>query len=342
MRVLITGGTGHIGRAATKRLVERGWDVRIIDLADEADISGAEYAPCNILDYDNLLEHMRGCDAVIHLAAIRSPYLAPGHEVFQVNVAGTFNVFEAAAAAGIRRVVQASSINAMGAFYNIYELEPHYFPVDEEHPRFTTDPYSLSKQVIEEIGAYYWHREGISSAALRFPGVYSRGFTETETYLQKRDVARKLLDELASQPEAQQQARITDVKRRSLEFRSQRPFEFRPDQSSPFTNVLFDDPLFRMYVIDRFNLWAFVDERDAAQALEKGLTANYEGDHVLFINDSSNSLGYNSRTLIRLFFPGVREFRNGLSGSSALVSIERARTLIGFEPEYSLQNTALS
>jgi nucleoside-diphosphate-sugar epimerase len=132
------------------------------------------------------------------------------------------------------------------------------------------------------------------------------------------------------------------VKRRSLEFRSQRPFEFRPDQSSPFTNVLFDDPLFRMYVIDRFNLWAFVDERDAAQALEKGLTANYEGDHVLFINDSSNSLGYNSRTLIRLFFPGVREFRNGLSGSSALVSIERARTLIGFEPEYSLQNTALS
>ena len=47
-----------------------------------------------------------------------------------------------------------------------------YFPIDEQHPTFTTDSYSFSKQVMEEIGAYFWRREGISSVLLRLPGVY--------------------------------------------------------------------------------------------------------------------------------------------------------------------------
>ena len=46
------------------------------------------------------------------------------------------------------------------------------FPIDEDHPTYTTDPYSFSKQVIEDIGAYFWRREGISSVFLRFPAVY--------------------------------------------------------------------------------------------------------------------------------------------------------------------------
>ena len=70
----------------------------------------------------------------------------------------------------------------------------------------------------------------------------------------------------------------------------------------------------------------------------QGLTADFEGDHVLFINDAYNSLAYDSRTLIRLFFPEVKHFKHDLPGTSSLVSIERARALIGFEPECSIQN----
>ncbi|MFN8561489.1 MAG: NAD(P)-dependent oxidoreductase [Anaerolineae bacterium] len=176
MRVLITGGTGLIGKATVERLVAKGWDVRVIDLQPEADLAGAEYVQCNILHYDDLLEQTRGCDAVIHLAAIRSPVSDPGHKVFQVNATGTFNVFEAAAAAGIKRVVQASSINALGCFYGINDLDIHYFPVDEAHPTHTTDPYSFSNGVIEDIGDYYWRRDGISSVAMRYPGVYRGDF----------------------------------------------------------------------------------------------------------------------------------------------------------------------
>ena len=335
MRVLITGGTGLIGKATTERLLHNGYDVRVVDLQPGGEFSGAEYVQGNILDYDDLLQHMRGCDAVIHLAAIRAPFLAPGPDVFHVNVTGTFNVFEAAAACGIRRVAQASSINAVGNFYNIVDFEPQYLPMDEEHPRVTTDPYSLSKQMDEDIGAYYWRRDGISSVAMRFPAVYASGFTESDVYLQKRRATHEVLDELVSQPESEQQARIADVRRRTLEFRKQRPREFQPGREWPFKAPIFEDVLFRSYASDRFNLWAFVDERDAAQSLEKGI-ADYEGAHALFINDPCNFYGYDTRTLIRLFFPEVKQFRSDLSGASALVSIERARQLIGFEPEYSI------
>src|SRR4051794_39173964 len=105
MKVLITGGAGLIGKATAERLVSKGWDVRAVGLETGVEIPGAEYVTCDILDYDALREQMRGCDAVIHLAAIPTPKLAPAVNVFEVNVSGTFKVFEAAASLGIRRVV---------------------------------------------------------------------------------------------------------------------------------------------------------------------------------------------------------------------------------------------
>jgi hypothetical protein len=101
-----------------------------------------------------------------------------------------------------------------------------------------------------------------------------------------------------------------------------------------------DDPLFRMFAYSRYDLWAWIDERDAAQALVKGLTAEFEGDHVLFVNDRCNSLGYDARRLIRLFFPDLADLRAELPGAASLISIERARRLIGFEPEHSLPDAA--
>ena len=338
MRVLITGGTGLIGKVTTERLVEKGWDVRVIGIEPEFEFNGVEYAQCDILNYDDVLRHMTGCDAVIHLAAIRGPQLAPGQDVFRVNVAGTFNIFEAAAKLGIRRIVQASSINALGCFYGTVEMNLRYLPVDEEHPVYTTDPYSFSKQTIEEIGQYYWRRDGISSVALRFPGVYRQDTLSGERYLQKRELAQRFLDELTSLPESEQQARVRDAQQRAAEYRSQRPFEFRPDHTPSWNFNVQEDPLFWMYAIDRFNFWAFIDERDAAQSLEKGLTADYEGAHALFVNDHHNSIGYAVRTLARLFFPDVSHYKTDMPGSASLVSIDKARALIGFEPEHSVES----
>jgi len=336
MKVLVTGGAGHVGKATTERLIGLGWEVRVIGLEREIDIPGAEFANCDVQDFRALREQVRGCQAVVHLAAVRSPHLAPAPTVFGVNVMGTFNLFEAAAAEGIHRVVQASSINALGCAYNLTDFAPQYFPIDEDHPSVTTDPYSFSKEVIEDIGEYFWRRDGISSVALRFPWVYKQEFAESEDLRKRRLNMRAVVDALSRLSETERQAKLAALKAEVLEFRKLRPMEFREEgvERPPVRDR--EDYMWYAYMGDRFNLWAMLDERDAAQSIIKGLTADFEGAHTLFINDSHNSLGYPSAMLVGYFFPELDKTKVRLSGSEALVSIDKARALIGFEPEYSL------
>ncbi len=152
MHILVTGGIGIVGKAVVARLVEKDYRVRVIDRKSAAQAPGAEYRPCDINDYAALRQAVHGCDAVVHLAALPRPCDGPGGEVFRINAAGTFNVFQAAAEEGIRRVVQASSINALGYFYGVRDFPLQYLPVDEEHPGPTTDAYSFSKEIDEQIG----------------------------------------------------------------------------------------------------------------------------------------------------------------------------------------------
>lgn len=336
MKVLVTGGAGHIGKATTERLVRNGWQVRAIGVETGVELPGAEFVNCDILNYAHVRELMRGCQAVIHLAAIRGPQLAAGHRLFQINVAGTFNVFEAAAAEGIRRVVQASSINAMGCTYNLTDLLPEYLPIDENHRIFNTDPYSYSKEIIEDMGRYYWRRDGISSVAIRFPGVYSENHLQSEGFREHRQKSWTVLDSLTALSDADRKSRLDEVRRRVLEWRKQRPMEFSDAKPQLDPVPYKDDPLFEIFALDRFNLWAFLDVRDAAQVLEKSVTAAYDGAHVLFVNDHDNWLSYDSLRLAQFFFPEVTGSKLNLSGSASLISAEKARGLVGFEPEYSV------
>jgi hypothetical protein len=96
-----------------------------------------------------------------------------------------------------------------------------------------------------------------------------------------------------------------------------------------------DEVLFNIYCVDRFNFWAWVDERDAAQACERGLLADFEGAHPLFISDSHNWLGYNSKALVQVFFPHISESKIALAGTESLLDIRKAVALIGYKPQYA-------
>ena len=93
------------------------------------------------------------------------------------------------------------------------------------------------------------------------------------------------------------------------------------------------------YNFDRLNFWAYVDEKDSAQSIEKGLTADYEGSHALFINAATNWLDYDSQTLAHLFFPEIGQDKVALHGADALVSIAKARALIHLKTERLIQAT---
>jgi hypothetical protein len=336
MRVFITGGAGLIGRAVASHLLAHGHEVHLTDLVPETDAPHTTYAVCDILDFDAVREQMNGCDAVVHMAALRSPFQGTGQDVYRINTVGTFNVFEAAAKAGIRRVVQASSINAIGCAWNTIEFSPHYLPVDEDHPLYNTDPYSFSKQQVEEIGAYFWRRDKISSVAFRFPGVYKAGMLQTPQAEERRRNMRAFLDHFAALPDDERQRQLEIARRQCLKMRAERRMEY-PYQHWEVPPTEGVDPLLlQAYTFDRFNLWVWIDERDAALAVAQALTANYEGAHPLFVNHTQNFLNYSSQTLARLFFPEVTDWKTALTGAEAMVSIQRARELIGFEPQHAI------
>jgi hypothetical protein len=100
--------------------------------------------------------------------------------------------------------------------------------------------------------------------------------------------------------------------------------------------VIPDEPpsdLFQLLSFGYSDFWTILSGEDAAQAFEKGLLADYEGSHPLYINESQNLAGVESETLAQLFFPEATVRKHPLVGTEALVSIEKAHWLIGFEPE---------
>jgi nucleoside-diphosphate-sugar epimerase len=329
MHVLVTGGTGNVGRAAVARLIRSGHTVRVIGRRAGVTLEQAEYQSCDINDYRALCDQLKGMEAVVHLAAIPHPSLAAGQEIFRVNCSGTFNVYRAAAENGIRRVLTASSINALGYNFGTRNFPLRYFPMDEEHPSFTTDPYSFSKQILEEIAAYFWRREGISGICMRLPAVYEATSSErgSRAFVVRAHDAYTALFDL---PMAERQARAQQVIGRFEALRLDRAWE------APHGRFGMDQPDAGL-MFGRSNFWTSIDAEDSAQAIEKGLLADYDGSHVLYINDSHNFAGVETEALASLFFPEVAARTRTLVGTQSLVSIDKARALIGFEPQHSIQ-----
>ncbi|QRW19034.1 3-beta hydroxysteroid dehydrogenase/isomerase family protein [Rhizoctonia solani] len=109
-----------------------------------------KYETRDLREYKEYAEVVKGADALIHLAAFAQPYLASPDVVHNSNVTLSFNALQAASEAGIRWVVLASSVNAIGGCYSQERnLKYQYFPVDENHPSFADEPYSISKSIAE-------------------------------------------------------------------------------------------------------------------------------------------------------------------------------------------------
>ena len=167
MTALVTGGAGFIGSHLVDALASRGDRVRVFDdlstgkrenLRPDADLVQA-----SVVDRAALDAAMKGVDVVYHLAAVVSVIQCLKDPVGtnEVNVTGTARVLHAAAAAGVRRVVFASS----AAVYGDTPVQPKR----EDHPPDPLSPYAVAKLAGERLGTTI---PGVEFVALRFFNVY--------------------------------------------------------------------------------------------------------------------------------------------------------------------------
>jgi nucleoside-diphosphate-sugar epimerase len=184
-RIIVTGGSGKIGAWILKELLDAGHEVLNVDLKPAADPrcrtliadltdSGQAFGAIGVYTgIDELQVSLRAqpVDVLVHFAAIPRVQLVTDAEVFRINTTSTYNVMEAAVRAGIRKVVFASSEATYGVVFADEQLDPQYFPVDEEHPTVPMDAYGLSKVVNERTAAAFHARAGGDYYGLRIGDV---------------------------------------------------------------------------------------------------------------------------------------------------------------------------
>jgi nucleoside-diphosphate-sugar epimerase len=275
-RIVVTGAAGQAGRAVVADLREHGYDVLATDTVVSGDDRNEGMLKADLTDYGQAVEVLSepGVGAVVHLANIPAPGLSTPAVTFNANMAMNFNVFQAAAAVKLSRVVWASSETTLGLPFG---TPPRYAPVDEEHYPVPTTTYALSKVASETIAGHISEWSGIPFVALRFSNIMA-----PEDY-----------EWLAG---------------------------FR------------DDPQAR-----KWNLWGYIDQRDVAQACRKALeapAAAVEGSPAFIIAAADTVLTRPSAEALAEVFPGVKLTRD-VGEHGTLLAIDRAREVLGFNPEHS-------
>ncbi|GAA4768806.1 NAD-dependent epimerase/dehydratase family protein [Microbacterium gilvum] len=152
-RILVTGGAGRLGRSLVAGLAARGHELVSVDrdVSDAPELSGIAQLAADLSDADAaaaVIAESRP-EALIHLAAIAVPFSAPEDVIMRTNAGLAVSVLGAAAAAGVPRVVAASSPTVLGYGAPAGWL-PDRLPLDERTPPRPWNAYGLSKLLIEQ------------------------------------------------------------------------------------------------------------------------------------------------------------------------------------------------
>ncbi|NHW49422.1 NAD(P)-dependent oxidoreductase [Paenarthrobacter sp. MSM-2-10-13] len=276
MRIAVTGGSGKLGRSVVRRLTHDGHQVLNMD---RAGTRGKGYVSVDLRNYGQVVDVILGLDdqhdgldAIVHLAAIPAPGLAPDAAIFENNMVSTYNVFQAARRAGIKKVVYASSETVLGL---PFDTAPPYIPVDEEYAARPESTYSLVKHLEEQMAIQLtrWDPE-LSITALRFSNVMD------------------------------------------------------PEDYDAFPSFDSDANL------RKWNLWGYIDARDGALAVVRALEHGEPGFETFIIAAADTVMSRSSADLAAEVFPGVEVLKE-LGEHETMLSIDKARRLLSFEPEHS-------
>jgi nucleoside-diphosphate-sugar epimerase len=172
MTVLVTGGAGFVGAAVCTALRERGQRVVVLDGKAPPNDEHGEHVVGDVTDAELVRAVVRRNKVthIVHAASIVGVAASAGNPApaVRVNTVGAVNVFEAAAEAGVHRVVDISSEEVYGDFAED--------PVSEDAPQVPVSPYGITKYAVERLGDYYARTRGVGYVAVRLCWVYGPGF----------------------------------------------------------------------------------------------------------------------------------------------------------------------
>jgi UDP-glucose 4-epimerase len=171
-RILVTGGAGFVGGAVTRRLVDAGARVTVLDdlFTGQAETipTGADFVKGSVTDRSLVDELVAANSLVFHLAArniIAST--ANPRDDFETNIGGTLNILLAARAAKVERIVYTSSASIYG--------NPRSIPINEDDQSVLLSPYAVSKLGGENYCTAFYESFGLPTASVRYSNVYGPG-----------------------------------------------------------------------------------------------------------------------------------------------------------------------
>ena len=191
LRILVTGAAGIIGTAFWKRRHGE-FSLRLADLHTE----GLAEAPCpsmqlDVADYAACLAACANIDAVLHLAGVPHASADFDTQLLQPNIVGTHNIFRAAQAQGVKRVVFASSAQAIEGY-------PLDMQVHEHMPARPANMYGASKAFGEGVASAFAHQHGMTAIAVRIANVadfapgQQHSARDIAAFISERDVVQLL------------------------------------------------------------------------------------------------------------------------------------------------------
>ncbi|MBA8837526.1 NAD(P)-dependent oxidoreductase [Ochrobactrum sp. RH2CCR150] len=158
-RTLLTGAAGRLGSELRKSGTRLGQIVRLSALEPCQDLAPHEEDfPADLADFDAVSRAVEGCDAIIHMGG--QSVEAPWKTILDSNISGGYNIYEAARRHGVKRIVFASSVHAIG-YYERTET------IDGTVQTRPDSLYGVSKTFVENLARYYFDKFGIETVCVR-------------------------------------------------------------------------------------------------------------------------------------------------------------------------------
>jgi len=157
--LLLTGAAGRLGTHLRRGLAPLARRLRVSDRVEIADLQpNEEAAICDLADADAVLKMTEGVDAIVHFGG--APLETTWETILNSSIRGSYNIYEGARRHGVKRVVYASSVHAIG----YHQIEDH---IDANAPHRPDSLYGVSKCFVEDLSRLYWDKFGIETVCCR-------------------------------------------------------------------------------------------------------------------------------------------------------------------------------